>query len=84
MAAADRTDAAVMPPFQESYGVLQPDGTYGFSTYREGLIVAILSLGSLTGALIGVPWADLLGRVRRTLCLRVLTVSAAPSSRHPV
>jgi len=38
--------------------------TCKFSTVREGLIVALLSIGTLCGALIGAPTADFLGRRR--------------------
>ncbi|THH12759.1 hypothetical protein EW146_g7392 [Bondarzewia mesenterica] len=38
--------------------------TCAFSTVREGLIVALLSIGTLIGALIGAPTADFLGRRR--------------------
>ncbi|KAI0321540.1 general substrate transporter [Amylostereum chailletii] len=38
--------------------------TCSFSTVREGLIVALLSIGTLIGALIGAPTADFLGRRR--------------------
>ncbi|KAI8976337.1 general substrate transporter [Trametes punicea] len=36
--------------------------TCKFSTVREGLIVALLSIGTLVGALLGAPTADFLGR----------------------
>ncbi|KAI0919943.1 hypothetical protein AcW1_002933 [Taiwanofungus camphoratus] len=36
--------------------------TCAFSIVREGLIVALLSIGTLIGALIGAPTADFLGR----------------------
>ncbi|ETW76473.1 MFS sugar transporter [Heterobasidion irregulare TC 32-1] len=38
--------------------------TCKFSVVREGLIVALLSIGTLIGALVGAPTADFLGRRR--------------------
>ncbi|TFK51298.1 general substrate transporter [Heliocybe sulcata] len=38
--------------------------TCAFSTVREGLIVGLLSIGTLCGAIIGAPTADFLGRRR--------------------
>ncbi|EIN04111.1 general substrate transporter [Punctularia strigosozonata HHB-11173 SS5] len=38
--------------------------TCSFSVVREGLIVALLSIGTLVGALLGAPTADILGRRR--------------------
>lgn len=47
-----------MPDFLQRFGELQPDGSYGFSTVRSGLIVGLLSIGTLVGALIAAPFAD--------------------------
>ncbi|KAJ5950441.1 uncharacterized protein N7479_008854 [Penicillium vulpinum] len=51
-----------MKDFLHRYGELQSDGTYHFSNVRSGLIVALLSVGTLIGALIAAPIADRLGR----------------------
>ncbi|KAI0050085.1 general substrate transporter [Auriscalpium vulgare] len=45
--------------------------TCKFSTVREGLIVALLSIGTLIGALLGAPIADFLGR-RRAMQIEAL------------
>lgn len=52
-----------MPDFLSRFGEVESDGTtYTFSTVRSGLIVGLLSIGTLVGALIGAPLADTLGR----------------------
>ena len=51
-----------MPDFQERFGQRHDDGTYYFSNVRSGLIVAVLSIGTLLGALAGGPLADVVGR----------------------
>lgn len=51
-----------MSDYLERYGELQSDGSYAFSTVRSGLIVSLLSIGTLIGALCGAPLADWLGR----------------------
>ncbi|KAJ5516476.1 hypothetical protein N7527_008036 [Penicillium freii] len=51
-----------MENFLERYGELQSDGTYHFSNVRSGLIVALLSIGTLLGALVAAPIADRFGR----------------------
>ncbi|KAJ5687336.1 hypothetical protein N7455_006380 [Penicillium solitum] len=51
-----------MENFLERYGELQSDGTYHFSNVRSGLIVALLSIGTLIGALVAAPIADRFGR----------------------
>lgn len=51
-----------MSNYLERYGELQSDGSYAFSTVRSGLIVSLLSIGTLIGALCGAPLADWLGR----------------------
>ncbi|KAL2823858.1 general substrate transporter [Aspergillus pseudoustus] len=50
-----------MSNYLERYGELGDDG-YHFSHVRSGLIVSLLSIGTLVGALCGAPIADKLGR----------------------
>jgi MFS family permease len=51
-----------MPDFKERFGMQRANGEYYFSNVRSGLIVALLSIGTLFGALIGGPLADWIGR----------------------
>ncbi|KAH8431088.1 sugar porter family MFS transporter [Aspergillus melleus] len=51
-----------MSNYLERYGEPNGDGTYSFSTVRSGLIVSLLSIGTLIGALCGAPIADKFGR----------------------
>jgi len=51
-----------MPDFLRRFGERKSDGTYYFSDVRSGLIVGMLSIGTLIGALIAAPIADLIGR----------------------
>lgn len=51
-----------MDDYLARYGQQQPDGSYAFSNVRAGLIVSLLSIGTLIGALCGAPLADKLGR----------------------
>lgn len=51
-----------MPEFLSRFGEMNSDGAFYFSNVRSGLIVALLSVGTLMGALIGGPVADLIGR----------------------
>lgn len=51
-----------MDNYLERYGELGPNGEYSFSNVRAGLIVGLLSIGTLIGALCGAPIADKLGR----------------------
>jgi MFS transporter, SP family, sugar:H+ symporter len=51
-----------MPDFKERFGQRHDDGTFYFSNVRSGLIVALLSIGTLMGALVGGPLADMIGR----------------------
>ncbi|OJJ79209.1 sugar porter family MFS transporter [Aspergillus glaucus CBS 516.65] len=51
-----------MDNYKQRYGELGSDGTYYFSNVRTGLIVSLLSIGTLIGALCGAPIADKLGR----------------------
>lgn len=45
-----------------------------FSRVREGLIVSLLSIGTLSGALFGAPLADYLGR-RWAMCIESIVVT---------
>ena len=51
-----------MPDFLERFGMRRDNGELYFSNVRSGLIVAMLSIGTLIGALIGGPIADIIGR----------------------
>lgn len=52
-----------MPDFLDRFGQDNPDtGERYFSTIRSGLIVALLSIGTLIGALVAAPLADAIGR----------------------
>ncbi|KIW24314.1 uncharacterized protein PV07_10041 [Cladophialophora immunda] len=51
-----------MPDFLERFGLRHSDGTFYFSNVRSGLIVAMLSIGTLIGALVAAPIADFIGR----------------------
>ncbi|KAJ5188265.1 Major facilitator superfamily domain general substrate transporter [Penicillium cf. griseofulvum] len=51
-----------MKDFLHRYGQPNSDGTYHFSNVRSGVIVALLSIGTLMGALVAAPIADRLGR----------------------
>jgi SP family sugar:H+ symporter-like MFS transporter len=51
-----------MSDFVRRFGQRHADGTYYFSNVRSGLIVALLSIGTLFGALIAAPIADRVGR----------------------
>ncbi|KAJ5951597.1 Major facilitator superfamily domain general substrate transporter [Penicillium vulpinum] len=51
-----------MSNYLERYGEPTADGSYKFSTVRSGLIVALLSIGTLIGALVAAPVADKMGR----------------------
>ncbi|KAJ3488583.1 hypothetical protein NLI96_g2731 [Meripilus lineatus] len=61
------SDILLMPDFLLRFGTCsssEDSQTCHFSTVREGLIVSLLSIGTLIGALIGAKVADLLGRRR--------------------
>ncbi|KAF3398393.1 High-affinity fructose transporter ght6 [Penicillium rolfsii] len=51
-----------MQNFLERYGEPAGDGTYKFSNVRSGLIVGLLSIGTLIGALVAAFIADRIGR----------------------
>ncbi|KAI1356161.1 hexose transporter [Xylaria sp. FL0043] len=55
-----------MPDFQKRFGEYLPDDqgnySYKFTSVRSGLIVSLLSIGTLVGALIAAPIADKIGR----------------------
>ncbi|KAF8882961.1 general substrate transporter [Infundibulicybe gibba] len=59
------SDILLMPDFLLRFAqCATPDdaSTCGFSVVRSGLIVSLLSIGTLAGALLGAPIADFLGR----------------------
>ncbi|KAG9316785.1 general substrate transporter [Chiua virens] len=61
------SDILLMDDFLLRFATCSTPGvasTCAFSTVREGLIVSLLSIGTLAGALIGAPTADFLGRRR--------------------
>ncbi|KAL4782118.1 general substrate transporter [Aspergillus varians] len=51
-----------MDDFLRRYGEQSADGTYHFSNVRSGVIVGLLSIGTLMGALVAAPFADRIGR----------------------
>ncbi|KAF5617598.1 major facilitator superfamily transporter [Fusarium tjaetaba] len=51
-----------MPDFLDRFAQTNSKGEKAFSTVRSGLIVALLSIGTLMGALIAAPVADRIGR----------------------
>ncbi|KAJ5291246.1 hypothetical protein N7478_000497 [Penicillium angulare] len=51
-----------MDNFLQRYGEPSGNGTYHFSNVRSGLIVGLLSVGTLIGALVAAPIADRVGR----------------------
>ncbi|CAK7205965.1 hexose transporter hxt5 [Sporothrix eucalyptigena] len=51
-----------MPDYLHRFGQINDHGDYYFSNVRSGLIVGLLSIGTLIGALIGAPIADRFGR----------------------
>lgn len=63
-----------MPDFIDRFGEGDGPGPKHFGTVRAGLIVALLSVGTLVGALAGAPLADGLGR-RPSISLASLVVA---------
>lgn len=51
-----------MPDFKQRFAQQQPEGSYAFSNVRSGLVVGLLSIGTLVGALVAAPLADKVGR----------------------
>ena len=56
-----------MPDFLSRFGQHHSDGIAYFSNVRSGLIVGLLSIGTLFGALIAAPIADWIGRKRSVI-----------------
>ncbi|KAB8235344.1 general substrate transporter [Aspergillus alliaceus] len=51
-----------MHDFKIRFAERHADGTYAFSNVRNGLIVGLLSIGTMIGALVAAPIADRMGR----------------------
>lgn len=51
-----------MGDFKQRFGEQMANGEYGFSNVRNGLIVGLLSIGTMIGALAAAPIADHIGR----------------------
>lgn len=64
-----------MPDFLDRFGQTKSNGEKFFGNVRSGLIVALLSIGTLMGALIAAPVADRLGR-RPSISIWSFVVSA--------
>ncbi|EIW73633.1 hypothetical protein TREMEDRAFT_71013 [Tremella mesenterica DSM 1558] len=58
------SDILLIPDFLQRFGQQGPDGTYAFSNVREGLIVGMLSIGTLIGGLAGSYISNWTGRRR--------------------
>ncbi|KAI6126934.1 general substrate transporter [Pisolithus sp. B1] len=56
------SDIVLMEDFLSRFATCTSPGNCAFSAVREGLIVSLLSIGTLAGALMGAPVADWLGR----------------------
>ncbi|KAI5121771.1 hypothetical protein M0805_009582 [Coniferiporia weirii] len=56
------SDILLMPDFLQRFGECDASGACSFTNVRSGLIVSLLSIGTLIGALCGAPIADFLGR----------------------
>ncbi|PKY01434.1 monosaccharide transporter [Aspergillus campestris IBT 28561] len=51
-----------MADFKQRFAERLPNGEYHFSNVRNGLIVGLLSIGTMIGALVAAPIADRVGR----------------------
>lgn len=75
-----------MPNFLERFGQRHSDGTYYFSNVRSGLIVGLLSIGTLMGALVAAPIADWIGRIKSlsfwTIVIAVGLIVQISSDHH--
>jgi SP family sugar:H+ symporter-like MFS transporter len=63
-----------MPDFLHRFGQRDADGTAYFSDVRSGLIVGLLSIGTLFGALVAAPIADKIGR-KYAICVACIVAS---------
>lgn len=63
-----------MPDFLDRFGQRGADGVAYFSDVRSGLIVSLLSIGTLFGALIAAPVADRIGR-KYAICVASIITS---------
>ncbi|KAL5522914.1 hypothetical protein ACEPAF_1181 [Sanghuangporus sanghuang] len=56
------SDILLMDDFLNRFGACDSNGSCHFTNLRSGLIVGLLSIGTLFGALLGAPTADYFGR----------------------
>ncbi|KAL5522837.1 hypothetical protein ACEPAG_8855 [Sanghuangporus baumii] len=56
------SDILLMDDFLNRFATCDSNGSCHFTNVRSGLIVALLSIGTLFGALLGAPTADFFGR----------------------